>query len=73
MENSENRLMSPWGYVGYGILYGIPVIGLILCIIHALDSSYLNRRNYARSFFCPIIIAVIAILIVLVTGGAASV
>ena len=68
------RLMGSWGYIGYGLLFGIPLVGFILAIVFALDSSYLNRRNYARSV---IIVWVIAIAlgtvaaVLLITRGAA--
>lgn len=63
--------MSPWGYIGHSILYSIPLIGWIILIIHACDSGYIARRNYARSFFIPLILAIIAavILIILSTLG----
>lgn len=26
-ENNQYRLLSPWAYVGYGLLFTLPVIG----------------------------------------------
>ena len=48
-----------WGYVGYNILFSIPLVGLILLIVFAFSEENINRRNYARSFFCVLLIAII--------------
>lgn len=60
---NEYRPISAWGYVGYNLLFGLPLIGFIMLIVYALDSTNMNRRNYARSFFCTYLI-VLAILLV---------
>ena len=57
---SEYTPISAWGYFGYNILFSIPIIGFIFLIIFSFDSSNINRRNYARSFF--IIYLLIAIV-----------
>lgn len=38
-ENNQYRLLSPWAYVGYGILFTLPVIGWILAIVFALMTT----------------------------------
>lgn len=58
----EYRPLSPWAYFGYNILFAIPLIGIILLIVFSLDSSNINRRNYARSFWCIYILAILVIL-----------
>ena len=40
-ENNQYRLLSPWAYVGYGILFTLPVIGWILAIVFALNDDCL--------------------------------
>ena len=60
---SEYRPLSPWAYFGYGILFNIPVIGFILLIIFSLDNSNINRRNYARSYWCIYILIIILIVL----------
>jgi len=50
-ENNQYRLLSPWAYVGYGILFTLPVIGWILAIVFALNDDNLNRRNFARGYW----------------------
>ena len=41
-ENNQYRLLSPWAYVGYGILFTLPVIGWILAIVFALTPLYFD-------------------------------
>lgn len=65
---SEYRPLSPWAYFGYGILFNIPIIGFILLIIFSLDNSNINRRNYARSYWCIYILVIIFIIVLTVLG-----
>ncbi len=54
-----------WGYFFYNILFAIPLIGQIFLLIYALGGTKkINLRNYARSFFCMIIILAVIGLIV---------
>lgn len=70
------RLMHGWGYVGYDILFAIPVIGFILLIVFAVSDKNMNRRYYARSYFCKmllvLIILTVIIVIALATGSFAA-
>ena len=63
---NEYRPLSAWAYVGYSLLFSIPLIGLILLIVFSFDSSNINRRNYARSYFCEILIAFIIVIFMLI-------
>lgn len=65
---SEYRPLSPWAYFGYGILFNIPIIGFILLIIFSLDNININRRNYARSYWCIYILVIIFIIVLTVLG-----
>ncbi len=61
------RPLSPWAYFGYSLLFGIPLIGLIFLLIFSFNSRNINRRNFARSFFCSAlfwILFIVASLIV---------
>ena len=62
------RHLSPWSDFGLGILYSLPLVGWIFLIVHAIGSANLNRRNYARSYFCVYVMAIILIAILAVTG-----
>ena len=63
---NEYRPLSAWAYFGYNILFAIPLVGFIMLIVFAFDSSNINRRNYARSFFCAYLIVFILLIIVLI-------
>lgn len=60
----EYKPLSAWSYVGYNILFSLPVVGLILLIIFSFSGSNINRRNYARSFFCTWLLIIIIIAII---------
>ena len=62
----QYRPLSPWAYFGYSLLFSLPVIGLISLILLSFNNNNINRRNYARSFFC--IYAVALILLALLAG-----
>ena len=66
---NEYRPLSPWAYFGYNILFAIPLVGFICLIIFAFDSSNINRRNYARSFFCTLLLVVIIIVVAVMVFG----
>ena len=61
------RFIKPWGYVGYQILFCIPVIGWIINIIFCFSKRH-NRRYYARSFWCWILIGLIIAILLGVAG-----
>lgn len=62
------RPISAWGYFGYNLLFALPIAGFILLIVFSFDNSNINRRNYARSFFCTLLIIVIIIAVCLALG-----
>lgn len=57
--------ISMWGYFGFEILYAIPVIGIIWLLVNAIGAKNRNVKNFARSYFCFLIVAVIVGTIVL--------
>lgn len=67
--SEQYRPISPWGYFGYQLLFSIPLIGFIVLICLALGASNVNVKNYARSFFIPLLIAVILVVMIIVFGG----
>lgn len=60
--------ISSWGYVGYSILFAIPVVGWIIWLYKALFSSNKNVKNYARSIFCGFILTLIIGVVVGIAG-----
>ena len=67
----EYKPISMWGYFGYELLFVIPCVGWICLIVFALGgTSNVNLKNFARSYFCFLILAVILGLIgFLLVGG----
>lgn len=66
--NDQNRLITPWGYIGYALLFSIPLVGLICMLVFAFSSSYPCRRNFARAYLIILIIVIVIALILLATG-----
>ena len=71
MQNLQEqyRPLSPWAYFWLQILYAIPILGIIFLIIHAIGSYNINRRNFARSYFCVYVIIGIILIVIISTGA----
>ena len=61
--SEQFKPVSAWGYVGYTILFAIPVLGLIFLIVFACSGKKINRRNYARSYFCVLLLGILASIV----------
>lgn len=74
---AEFTPISMWGYFGYSILFSIPVVGFVFICVFAFGSKNINKKNYARSYFCVLILALvicgIAALIAALTGGLSAI
>ncbi len=67
--NDEIRPISMWGYLGYQILFAIPLVGFIMLLVCALGGSRnVNVRNFARSYFCVAIIVVVIVALMAMSG-----
>ena len=64
--------LSPWTYFGLEILYSIPIIGFIFLICHALGAENENKKNFARSYFCFVIVVGIIIGIIFIIANASG-
>ncbi len=61
----EYKPITMWGYFGYQLLFGIPCIGfIILCVFALGGTKNINLKNFARSYFCFIIIGIILAVII---------
>ena len=61
----EYKPISMWGYFGYQLLFSIPCIGFIVLIVFALGGTKnINLKNFARSYFCVIILIIIILIII---------
>lgn len=64
---SQYQLMGPWSYFWLNILFSVPLVGFIFLIIFSFAKGNLNRRNYARSFWCAwLVVAVIGVVFFLI-------
>lgn len=63
----EYKPLGAWAYFGWGLLFAIPIVGFIILIVFACGATNnINLRNYARSYFCYLLIALIILLVFLV-------
>ena len=72
---AQPKLLGPWAYYGLQLLFSIPLVGFICLIVFSLDDSNLNRRNYARSYWCSLIVSlviIIALVVLLLATGAGA-
>lgn len=64
--------LSAWAYFGYELLFAIPLVGFILLIVFSFSDSNINRRNFARSYFCVYVIMIIVAVVVALVFGAGA-
>ena len=62
------RPLSAWTYFGLEILYALPIVGWVFLICHAIGSQNINKRSFARSYFCVYVIVILLVIVLLVSG-----
>ena len=62
---SKYRPMTVWSYIGYNLLFGLPVIGFICIIIFSCLKGNICRRSYARYWLLVTLIIMIIIGIII--------
>ena len=62
------RPIGAWGYLWLSILYGLPVIGFILTIMHSISDRKICRRSFARFMLIGYILAVVSIVALIALG-----
>jgi uncharacterized membrane protein YvbJ len=68
--SDEYKPISMWGYFGYELLFGIPCVGLIVLLVFSFGGTKnKNLKNFARSYFCFLIIVFIVFLIIMTSGA----
>ncbi len=65
----QYRPLKPWTYIWLQLLFAVPVVGLIFLIIFSIKSDNINRRNFARSYWCVLILT-IALIITIAAASA---
>lgn len=64
----QYRPLGAWQYFGYSLLFSLPIVGFILLIVFSFNGNNINRRNFARSYFCALLIFGIIFLIILIVS-----
>ena len=59
------RPLSPWAYFGYTLLFNIPLIGFICLIVYSISSYNINRRSFARSYWCMLVVVLLIVVLCL--------
>lgn len=62
------RPLGMWAFFGYSILFSIPIVGFICVLVFSFSNTNICRRNFARSYFCLLIITVVAIIVLSAMG-----
>ena len=60
--------LSHWTYFGLSILFSLPVVGFIFLIIFSVSDANINRRNFARSYWCIYVIIAVAAVVAVASG-----
>jgi hypothetical protein len=55
----QDKVMGMGAFMGYMLLFAIPVLGWIICLIMAIVPGNQNRRNFARATFVYILIGIL--------------
>ena len=68
---SLNQLkpLSAWAYFGLSLLFSVPIVGLVFLIVFSCSSANINRRSFARSYWCGYILVAVVVLIFFICGG----
>lgn len=70
----EYKPISMWGYFGYELLFAIPCIGFIMLLVFSFGATKnVNLKNFARSYFCFLIVCVVLAVFLALTGIAAGI
>lgn len=65
----DYKPVTVWQYVGYTILFALPLIGFIMVIVTAFGSSKsISLRNYAKSYLVFYAISVVLVIIFSIFG-----
>ena len=66
------RPLSPLAYIGFGLLYSIPILGLICAIGFSVKAHNVNLRSYTRAFlffFAALAVIICAAALILFSRG----
>lgn len=73
----EYQPLSPWAYFGWQLLFALPLAGFVLLIVMSFAPRNRNLKNFARSYWCALLIgigiAIVVVVIALIIAAAAGV
>lgn len=58
--------IGAWKYFAYQLLFSIPIVGFVFLIVFSCSSANINRRNFARSYWCALVVAAAIAVIILI-------
>ncbi len=62
----EYQPISAWGYIGWNLLFAIPIVGWIFILVFGLGGTKnVNLRNYAKSFIIVFLLVVIIVALII--------
>lgn len=64
----QYKPLGAWSYFGLQILFSIPIVGFVFLIVFSFSRGNLNRRSFARSYWCWWIVAAAFLVLLLVLG-----
>ena len=65
----EYKPIGAWMYFLWNIVFSIPLVGFVLLIVFSCGgTSNINLRNYARSFFCALLVGVVFVILMTILG-----
>ena len=66
----ENEPLGAWTYFWLKVLFSVPIVGFIFLMIFTFHGGNLNRRSFARSYWCELLVVliIITVLLILVLG-----
>ena len=56
---AQFKPLSAWKYFWLDVLFSIPVVGFVFLIVFTFSRGNINRRSFARSYWCKAILALI--------------
>lgn len=62
----QYRPLGAWAYFGLQILFSIPIVGLVFLIVFSFSRGNLNRRSFARSYWCAALVGVAVVVLLLI-------
>jgi len=64
----ENEPLSAWSYFWLKVLFCVPIVGFIFLMIFTFHGGNLNRRSFARSYWCGLLVTLIIVSIFIILG-----